>query len=296
MQTIKHTQRQAAPRSFDAVRHLTPRGRPVWSHSCTWDELAVFFALPASARSELDLAPGWMERWTTTCRFDGVEVTHPLRELAEMSTSGWEPVRRFSWRTRQRHRPGLQYLVSTGRHHGFESLEEARLLLALDFAAGMLDLVSQPFRMRFSTRAGWRAHTPDFFVLTAAGTWLLDVRPEGRVEEDDVPGFVATAEAALACGWRYGVVTGWRAHVRTTLDTLSSQRRRLSDPLLVQTSLLRAAALGPRPFGELVEATAVPPVARAHLLHLLWQRRLGIDLGAPLNDATLVQHVRGSST
>lgn len=296
MQTIKHPRQQSAARSLDAGSHLTARSRPVWSHCCSWDELAVFFALPASAQSELDLAPGWMERWTITCRVDGVEVTRPLRELAEMSKLGCEPVRRFSWRTSQRHRPGLQYLVSTGRHHGFESLEEARLLLALDFAAGLLDLVGQPFRMRFSTRDGWRAHTPDFLVLTAAGTWLLDVRPESRIKEDDVPGFAAAAEAALACGWCYGVVTGWRAHVTATLDTLSSQRRRLNDPLLLQPSLLRAAALRPRPFGELVEEAAVPPVARAHLLHLLWHRRLSIDLGAPLNDATLVQSVRRGST
>jgi hypothetical protein len=295
MHTIKHTQQQSATRSLDARSHPMA-SRPVWSHDCSWDELAGFFALPAPAPSELDLAPGWMERWTTTCRFDGVEVTRPLRELAETSTLGCEPVRRFSWRTSQRHRPGLQYLVSTGRHHGFESLEEARLLLALDFAAGLLDLVSQPFRMRFSTRDGWRAHTPDFLVLTAAGTWLLDVRPEGQIKGNDVPGCAASAEAALAYGWRYGVVTSWRTHVMATLDTLSSQRRRLSDPLLLQPSLLRAAAPGPRPFGELAEETAVPPVARAHLLHLLWHRRLSIDLGAPLNDATLVQPVRASST
>lgn len=295
MQTIKHTWQQSATRPLDAGSHLTARCRPVWSHCCGWDELAVFFTLPASVQSELDLTPGWMERWTTTCRVDGVEVTRPLRELAKRPTLDCEPVRRFSWRTSQRHRPGLQYLVSTGRHHGFESLEEARLLLALDFAAGLLDLVSQPFRMRFSTRDGWRAHTPDFLVLTAAGTWLLDVRPEGRIKEDEVSGFAATAEAALACGWPYCVVTGWRAHVPATLDTLSSQRRRLSDPLQLQPSLLRAAAQGPRPFGELVEETAVPPVARAHLLHLLWHRRLGIDLGVALADATLVQPIRGSS-
>jgi hypothetical protein len=51
-----------------------------------------------------------------------------------------EPVRRFGWRTGQRHRPGLQFLVSTGRHHGFESLAEQRLLLALDFVPGLLDV------------------------------------------------------------------------------------------------------------------------------------------------------------
>src|SRR6266571_6383096 len=117
------------------------------------------------------------------------EVTCAVRDLGSMPATGCEPVRRFSWRRAQRHRSGLQFLVSTGRHHGFESLEEARLLLALDFAAGLLDLVSQPFRMRFSTRDGWRAHTPDFLVLTAAGNWLLDVRPEGQIKGDDVPGF-----------------------------------------------------------------------------------------------------------
>jgi hypothetical protein len=31
-------------------------------------------------------------------------------------------VRGFTWRAGQRHRPGLQYLLATGRMHGFESL------------------------------------------------------------------------------------------------------------------------------------------------------------------------------
>lgn len=49
-----------------------------------------------------------------------------------MPTVGCQPVRQFGWHRRQRHRLGLQFLVSTGRR--FESLEEAWLLLALDFA------------------------------------------------------------------------------------------------------------------------------------------------------------------
>ncbi|MEV0482298.1 hypothetical protein AB0I69_17030 [Streptomyces sp. NPDC050508] len=36
-------------------------------------------------------------------------------------------------RAKQRHRPGLEVMASTGRKHGFESLEEMRLLVALDF-------------------------------------------------------------------------------------------------------------------------------------------------------------------
>ena len=64
------------------------------------------------------------------------------------------PVRWFSWQRAQRHRPGLQYLVSTGRHHGAESMEEARVLLALDFAGDLVDVVSQPLRLRFTTAPG----------------------------------------------------------------------------------------------------------------------------------------------
>jgi hypothetical protein len=266
-----------------------PRSWPValWSHRCGWEELAVACEEDAVARDVLDVSLGWTKRWTATWRFAGSEVTCPVRDLASMPRAGCEPMRRFSWRTGQRHRPGLQFLVSTGRHHGFESLEEARLLLALDFAGDVVDVIAQPLRLRFATAGGWRQHTPDFLATTRTGMWLLDVRPAGRIADDDHVCFAASAEAALACGWRYTVVSGWRPHVLTTLDTLSSQRRELTDRLGLQVALLAAAAAGPQRFGEVAAATVAPPVARAHLLHLLWHRRLGIDLAEPLTDATL---------
>jgi hypothetical protein len=105
--------------------------------------------------------------------------------------------------------------------------------------------------------------------------------------------FAASAEAALACGWRYLVVPGWRPHVMATLDTLSSQRRPLADPLDLQSVLLGRMSSGPQSFADLVSGTVAPPVARAQLLHLLWHRRLSIDLALPLSDATLVRPVDG---
>lgn len=180
-------------------------------------------------------------------------------------------------------------MVSTGRHHGFESIAEQRLLLALDFAGGVSDVLGQPFRLRFATGSGWREHIPDFLAVTAEGGLLIDVRPGERIGDDDRVCFAAAREAALAAGWRYLVVTGWRPHVQTGLDALSAQRRPLRDPLGLQPELLTAVASGPRSFGDLVAATRLPAVARAHALHLIWHRRLGIDLSAPLNDATLVR-------
>jgi hypothetical protein len=76
-------------------------------------------------------------------------VSYSVREFARTPMADTDPIRCFSWQRGQRHRPGLQFLVSTGRHHRAESLEEARLLLALDFAGNLMDVVSQPMRLRF---------------------------------------------------------------------------------------------------------------------------------------------------
>ncbi|GKQ37942.1 hypothetical protein [Streptomyces sp. A012304] len=72
-----------------------------------------------------------------------------------------DPMRHFTWRRDQRHRPGPQFLTSTGRHHGAESLEESRVLLALDFAGDVVDVVSQPLKFSFATCGKRRSHTPD---------------------------------------------------------------------------------------------------------------------------------------
>ena len=91
-----------------------------------------------------------------------------MRDLVGEPSLRSDPIRGFSWRRGQGHRPGLVFMVSTGRHHGAESTEEARVLLALDFAADVVDLVSQPFRLWFDA-ARQRVHTPDFLV--SAHTW-----------------------------------------------------------------------------------------------------------------------------
>jgi len=261
----------------------------VGSDRCGLDDLFLDYGTGAE-RGRLGLGTGWPRRWTATWRTSGGDVACAARDLGEVPVAGCVPVRRFTWRQRQRHRPGLQFMVSTGRLHGFESLEERSLLLALDFTGTVEEVLSQPFRLKFETAGGDSGeHVPDFLAVFRDGSrWLLDVRPAGLVKGEDAVRFAAAGEAALEAGWRYSVVAGWRPHVLSVLDALSAQRRDLEDRLGLEGELLQAAAGGPAAFGDLVAATRLPAVARAHALHLLWRRRLGTDLGGPLGDRSLV--------
>src|SRR5205814_880907 len=82
-----------------------------------------------------------------------------------------------------------------------------------DFAGAVAEVVCQPFRLRFATADGPVEHIPDVLAVAGDGTWLIDVRPSDRIAEADRVKFAASAEAALACGWRYLVVSGWVPHV-----------------------------------------------------------------------------------
>ncbi|MFF3494797.1 TnsA-like heteromeric transposase endonuclease subunit [Streptomyces sp. NPDC002795] len=238
-----------------------------------------------AGRSGLNMGDGWTRRWAVSWRAGGDDASRSVHDLAQepVLTSG--PMRHFTWRRDQRHRPGLQFLTSTGQHHGAESLEESRVLLALTFAGDVVDVVSQPLKISFATCGKRRAHTPDYLTVTRRAVWLIDVRPEPLIKEADRESFAAAAE--VACGWRYAVAARWRKHTFAGLDAMASQRRLRSDPLGLRPVLLAEAA-GGRRFGELVAATGCEPVARAHPLYLLWSRQLGVDLAAPLQDRSLV--------
>lgn len=257
------------------------------SDRCGLTDLAGMCPVTDDDRRALVLTAGWGGRWTVTWRVAGRDVTCPVAGMGGFPVPGCEPVRHFTWRTGQGHRPGLQSMTATGRLHGFESHAEQRLLLALDFL-GVREVISQPHRMRFESAAGPREHVPDFLAVADEGTWLLDVRPADRIEAADRVKFAASAEAALSRGWLYGVVGGWQPHVMTTLDTLSAQRRPLDDPLGITGVLLAAAASGPVRFADLAGAAGYPAVARAFAIHLIWHRVLAIDLAEPFGDSSLV--------
>ncbi len=78
-----------------------------------------------------------------------------------------QPVRGFTWRAKQRHRPGLEAMASAGGKHGFESLKVS-LLVALDFLRAS-EVLSQPFRLDF--RSGWTSSVRAGMRGTSRTSW-----------------------------------------------------------------------------------------------------------------------------
>jgi hypothetical protein len=139
---------------------------PVRSDCCGLDDLFLAYGTGEAERARLALGPGWPRRWTATWQVPGGDVTCAVRDLASGPPAGCEPVRRFSWARRQRHRPGLQFMVSTGRLHGFRDgsrwlldVRPARLVREDDAAcfAGAAE-ASLEAGWRYSVVAGWRPH------------------------------------------------------------------------------------------------------------------------------------------
>jgi hypothetical protein len=140
----------------------------VQSDLCGLEGLFTAFGIPGRFRDVLGLGSGWSREWTATLRVNGGDVACAVRDLPSVPLTGCEPVRKFGWRTRQRHRPGLEFMVSTGRLHGFESLEERNLLLVLDFIGDVAEVLAQPFRFRAGDGHG--EHIPDFLAVFKDGS------------------------------------------------------------------------------------------------------------------------------
>lgn len=266
-----------------------PQPVPQPSDIAGWDDLCLLDQSHRTPEYAPELPDGWHGRWALDVTTAGDVDRVPVHRVRAAMFDDAQPCRRFSWRTSQRHRPGLMYMQSLRRHVGFESLQEQRFLLALDFDGGAHDVLGQPFALRYVDRRRWRLHVPDYLLRTDRGVVLVNVRPEGLVEDDDRRNFAALDAVAAHHSWRHEVVTGWRQPAMSTVDTLSAHRRPMKDPLGVRAQVLDALDRhGPQPFAALAETTGCEAVARAFICALLWHRDATIDLGRPLGDQTVV--------
>lgn len=86
-----------------------------------------------------------------------------MSDIGSVPVGSSSPVRGFTWRGEAGAPAGAAIHGAERRHHGFESLEEQRLLLALDFFR-VVDVLVQPFELDFEHEGVRARHTPDFLA------------------------------------------------------------------------------------------------------------------------------------
>jgi hypothetical protein len=172
---------------------------------------------------------------------------------------------------------------------GYESWVERDTAMALDFDPAVVALASQPFRLVWPDDERDREHTPDYFARLADGTGVVvDVRPEGLVDEEAAEIFAFTPRICESVGWQFRLAGDlgqpfranlrWLARYRYPRCHRTSVTNRLRE-VFGESQLLLAGA------ERVGDRLAVLPV----LYHLLWQHELTADLvSAPLGSGTVV--------
>ena len=221
---------------------------------------------------------------------DGVERSGPLARYWAEPFEFASPARSFNAFKRQKNFTGEYWAAISRSLVGYESWVERDAAMALDFDPAVIALASQPFRLLWSDGQRGRGHTPDYFARLADGTGVVvDVRPEGLVDEATAEVFAFTARVCEAVGWQFRQVGDLDQPYRVNLRWLSRYRhgRCYRAPV---ADRLREVFADPLPLlagaEQVGDRLAVLPV----LYHLLWQQDLTADLvTAPLGIDTLVR-------
>lgn len=221
----------------------------------------------------------------------GGVVREALAGCCEVRFEDAEAFRGFRFAKGQQSFAGWWWLVTTGRHVGYESFTERDHVMLLDFDPDVTGVASQPMCLRWRDGSGrLRRHVPDFFARLADGSGVVvDVRPDDRIPDRDAEVFAVTERACAVAGWefrRVGVAdrvlaanVRWLSRYRHPRCADASVARTLAGVFAQERMLCDGAdAAGDR--------LRVLPV----LFHLMWRGDLTADLlSAPLGPSAMVR-------
>lgn len=175
---------------------------------------------------------------------------------------------------------------------GFESWVERDHLVALDFDASVVGIVSQPFWLCWTAAGGQRRrHPPDFLVRRADGAvMVLDSRPAHLIGERDRAAFAVTGRACAELGWRYAVWDRLDGVVAANQRWLAGYRHPRCFDEHIAARLLEVFDQ-PRALMDGAERVGDPLGVLPVLYHLLWKQLLVADLTVVLSHRTIVKTV-----
>lgn len=134
---------------------------------------------------------------TVDVKYDGRVCDIGPEQVSELDLSRIAPIRISNAYPGRENYSGVYWSATTGRHHWFESLYEKSALLVLDRDPSVVDMATQPFKLRWG-RLGM-THFPDFLIRRSDGSRLIvDVRPRRRIKARDAELFAITSAWAAS--------------------------------------------------------------------------------------------------
>jgi TnsA endonuclease N terminal len=177
----------------------------------------------------------------------------------------------------------------------FESTIERDLLYLLDYAAGITALTEQPLTIEYTDEGQTRHYTPDFLAVQTGCTFLIECKPEDRVNDPDNQRCFAAGQAYCAAqGWRFAIITDRALRAGYRLRNIKLLRQFAPYEVAPQ---IRGAIYGvmqgassPLSIAQIKTALTFPPaVAQTALFYMAYHHEIGLPVEtAPISDQTPV--------
>lgn len=215
-----------------------------------------------------------------------LQQAHPGPGL--LSERLWEapPVRKGSQYPNRRSQSGLYFWSATGEHVRYESGLELAGLVDLDQRGEVVLVGARPLRLLFCTGACTAFHDPDFLAVDGNGDQVLyDVCSEGRITDSSRRRFNETDRLCKQVGWQHRVLTDPSPTRVANLGFLRPSRLSRCHPKTELFEQLRRVFAGGRGIGQgaaMVNGRQ-PAIVMPYVKHLIWHRRLMVDLNVRLD-------------
>ncbi len=221
---------------------------------------------------------------------NGVLYTLFLTDVGIGQLYECSPVRTFRWHKGQQHFPGWYWSATELGHVMYESRLELLRLMIADFDSDVVAIRSQPFRMEYTDTANKRRrHVPDFALILADQRMrIVNVKPAERLSDPKVRESLDSAHATLQShGFETEIWTGCDPQLATALRFIAGYRNAalFSDE---DTSSAHECLHGAMTIAEAEARLRARNIQhpRPLVLHLIWTRKLLIDLSGPITSAS----------
>lgn len=218
-----------------------------------------------------------------------IQVADLTAEL--LSTA--HPMREFSRRLTQDHKPVAVWTHTTGSLVGAESHLERDFITLADFHPAVRYIGGQPFTLAFEPGALCKLHTPDLVLLgDGLPPLVVDVKNPEQASTRKWRARTALIRDVLAeAGIAYEVWTGMPRLMQANLENFTEAR--VPEPSYLRWAPVAAELCSrPMPVVELVTRVAArgyePGFAMMLIRRMLWRRDLRTDMRLPFRSTSIV--------